>query len=173
MLEGLLAAEAAAESVVVSGGWLSVVPWLFGLLAMGGTAALGALTRKLLGQGHATMVMTAIGKVTEFAALVVADLEATLKPELALATADGTLTTAEVAKLRDVALARVKALLGSAGLAQLRRVLPSDAAVDVAITGAVEREVVKLSALKHQAVPTVINNVVPTSTVPAGPPMPL
>ncbi len=102
----------AAQALFVS----TVLPLLFtglvGLLAWIGHQAGAWLKAKAEGSR-----LAAVGvRVETVIAAVVADLEATLKPELAEATADGVLTDEEIAKLRIHALERVKKTLGEKGL---------------------------------------------------------
>lgn len=91
----------------------------------------------------ATKAISAVAsKVEHFAEAVVADLNATLKPALAEATADGKVTPEEAAKLRALALERMKALLGTAGLAGVTGVLGiGAAAVDGYLSSVVEKKV--------------------------------
>ena len=156
-------AATVSGDVVASGPWVGVLPWIVGLACLGATAALAALSKKLLSQDKATVIGTVMGKVAEFASLVVADLEATLKPQIAGATKDGQLSVAEVTQLRNAALERLKTMLGQKGLEQLGRAGIAPPAVDAALHGVIEREVAKLSALKHAATAAV------TTVVSAGP----
>jgi hypothetical protein len=81
-------------------------------------------------------------KVEHFAETVVADLDATMRPEVALALADGILDDLEKAKLRATALERMKVLLGTAGLAQVAGVLGiGAAAVEAYLSGVLEKKV--------------------------------
>lgn len=73
---------------------------------------------------------------------VVADLEATLKPQLLAATADGVLTPVEVGLLRDSALNRLKFLAGEKGLAEAQFLLGmTGGALEGFLMGLIEKAV--------------------------------
>lgn len=81
-------------------------------------------------------------RVAHFAAVVVADLNATLKPELVGMAADGRMTTEEWARLRAVALSRLRTLLGQAGLKELEGALGiGGTAADEYFAGQIEQAV--------------------------------
>lgn len=85
-------------------------------------------------------------RLTDLADSVVADLEATMKPELQAAVADGVLTKAEITRLREVALGRLKQLAGEKGLGEILSVLKIAApGLDVYLNGIIEKAVAKLS----------------------------
>lgn len=111
-------------------------PALMGLVAW----ALVELTQKLNAQAKESKVAAVGAKVTHFAAITVQDIEATLKPELESAAADGVVTPEELKKLRAAAIARVKALLADKGLKELQAVFGvASAEVDKYLGGVVEK----------------------------------
>lgn len=129
-----------------------VAPVLFTGLAMLLGWVLTQLGRKLGAQAGESKLAAVGTRFTLFAQAVVADLEATLKPELAKATADGELTQAEIAHLRTIALARLKALAGEKGLGELQAVIGIAAPqVDAFLSGLIERAV---ATLPRDAAPT-------------------
>ena len=122
-----------------------VVPVLFtGLAGLIGWA-LVALRRRLEAQaGESRLAKVGLAATTVIDS-VVADLEVSLKPELAEATKDGELTKAEIEHLRRVALERVKRTLGEKGLSELAGVLGiAGGAVDQLLQGLIERSVARV-----------------------------
>lgn len=133
-------------------GWL--LAQLFPLLA---TALMALLTSVLLpalqrylqakasaeGATAAQKAMAAVAlKVEHFAELVVADLNATLKPLILEAAKDGNVSPEEWAKLKATAMERVKVLLGQEGLASLTGILGIGAsAAETYLSGAIEKAV--------------------------------
>jgi hypothetical protein len=96
----------------------------------------------------------AVDRALEFARLVVADLEATMRPAVAAAGADGKLTPEEAAKLRAVAMDRLKALMGQHGVTELAGTLNILAPqVSEVLGGYLERAVLELKATKALAAP--------------------
>lgn len=81
----------------------------------------------------------------EFAASVVADLEATLKASLQEKAKDG-LTKEEIYQLRDEALQRVKVILGDRGLKELAAAggVLMGAPLDMYLSGVIEQQVSNL-----------------------------
>jgi hypothetical protein len=111
------------QDALVSGMVVHVLPVLFaGLAALLGWVFV-ALQKKFAAQTGQTMMTVVGAKVAHFAELVVHDLEATLRTQIADASKDGTLTRAEAQKLRDEAVRRVKELLGQEGLVDLQGAL--------------------------------------------------
>lgn len=91
----------------------------------------------------------AVDRILEFARVIVADLEATMRPRVALAGRDGKLTAEEAASLRHVALGRLKALIGEQGLAQLAGALGLAAPqLSDQLVGYLERALLELKAVK-------------------------
>ncbi len=123
-LAALAAPEVPEPSSALMGLFVQhVAPVLFSLIGLALTALLGLAAKKWGTEAKQTKVAAAVDRMTHFASVVVADLDATLKPHLKTATADGVLTKAEVAHLRSVALARLKELAGEHGLKELSGLL--------------------------------------------------
>ncbi len=115
-----------------------LVTGLFGLI----TFALKMLADKWAAEGKSNKLIAVGAKVAHFAELVVADLDANLKPQLQSALADGVITPEEQKALRDLALARMKLLLAKEGMAELTGVLGiATSQVDSYILGAIEKAV--------------------------------
>jgi hypothetical protein len=122
-----------------------LLPILFSALATLSAWALAQLAKKLGAQAAHSKAAAIAARLTHLAETIVADLEATLKPELAKATADGKLDKAEILRLRDVALQRLKALAGERGLLELQGILGIAAPqVDGYLQGILERAVDQL-----------------------------
>ena len=122
-----------------------VVPPLFAIVMAGAAWALWKLSQFLNSKAGESKLAAVAARISHLAEGVVADLEATLKPELVEATKDGVLTKAEITRLREVALARLKQLAGERGLAELQLVLglvPTQ--VDSYLTGVIEKAVDRL-----------------------------
>lgn len=123
-----------------------------GLTVVLGIAVVGILglltgAKKWLDAKKSTSMLAALGaRVAHIASGVVADLEATVRPELAKATQDGYLTKEEVLELRTMALTRLKTQLGTAFLDQLGQVLAGPAAVEPYLQGQLEMAVDGLPA---------------------------
>jgi len=119
---------------------------LLGTLLLGGLGKLMLVGSNAIKAKEKTSKLAGAGlKVFNFAMAVVADLEVTLKPELAMACKDGVLTKAEITHLRDTALARLKAMLGTAGIAELSKVLGlNPESLDKYLQGQIERAVSEL-----------------------------
>jgi len=123
-----------------------VLDALLPLLATGLFAGAGWLMAKLIAylsaKGEHTKLAAAGLKVAMLADAVVADLNATVKPELQAALADGKLTDEEKKYLKDLALARLKDMLGKHGLSTIQSVigvwLPS---IDTYLSGVIEQSV--------------------------------
>jgi hypothetical protein len=91
-----------------------------------GTAASWAFVKlgAFLGTKAKESKLAQVGaRLADLCKSVVADLEATLRPRLAEATADGKLTKAEIIQLRAVALERLKQLAGEKWLDEARAIL--------------------------------------------------
>jgi hypothetical protein len=108
--------------------------------------------------------LAAVGaQVAMLADLVVADIEATLRPKLALAAEDGQLTSAEAAELKQVAMDRLKQLLAEKGLASVKGVFGILAPqVELFLSGAIERAVARLPEPSLTATLPVVATVVPS-----------
>lgn len=95
------------------------------VMVVGGVAtmALAALKKKWSADADATLLEKVGAKATDFAIVVVRDIEATLKAEIEKANADGIITPEEGRHLRGVALERMKAMMGERGLSELQAVM--------------------------------------------------
>lgn len=131
---------------------VQLLPSLLSLLALVLSALVFPALKKWLEAKASASAAAAIAlKVEHFAEVTVADLGATLRPTLEAASADGTLSADDVAKLRDAALARMKALLGTEGLSLVQGALGIGAdAVSGYLQGAVEKSVAKAPAAGPQ-----------------------
>lgn len=111
--------------------------------------------------------IAAIGaKALHLAEVSVKDLEATLKPKLKEACADGVLTAAEFQLLREAGIGRLKVLLGEAGIKELGDVLGivGEMALHAYLGGVVEKQV---ADIKSEVAPAV-----PLPVTPGGLPLP-
>ncbi len=119
-----------------------VVPVLFSGLAGLLAWVFVSLRKKLEAEASNSAAAGVGAKVLHLAESVVSDLEISLKPQLAEAAKDGVLTKAEISQLRSVALERLKAMLGAAGIAELEKMLgvPREA-IDKYLMGVVEKAV--------------------------------
>lgn len=140
------ALKAAALSALVHALPL-VLTALMGLIA----AALVALTKKLNAEASHSKLATLGLRVTSLVDAVVRDVEATVRPLIVAAGADGNLTADEGKAIKDAALRRVKSSLGEHGLKEL-----SAAFGDVGhfLSGLIEASVTRMrteEAMKSQA----------------------
>lgn len=103
------------------------------------------LGQKLDAQASMSKLSAVGARISHLAESVAHELEATLKPELLKATEDGKLTTDEITKLRETALARLRQMIGEKGLGEvvgvLGIVLPS---VNTYLSGVIEKAVAGL-----------------------------
>ena len=107
--------------------------------------ALLALRKKLQAQAAESTLAQVGLRVTAVVDAVVHDLEATLKRELAKAAEDGELSKAEITHLRQIALERVKTVLGEKGLGELGSVMGiARGVVDQFIQGHIEKSVAQI-----------------------------
>lgn len=97
-----------------------LLPLAASALFAAGVWAVAKLGTLLGARAKDSKLNAALVRLTVAVDSIVHDLEATLKPKLAAATADGVLTTAEISNLRTVALTRLKDDMGSEGLKALR-----------------------------------------------------
>lgn len=85
-------------------------------------------------------------RALHFAELVASDLEATVKPQLVKDLEDGKLSPEEGAKLKAMAMERLKLLMGQHGLEELRAVLGIVAPqLDAYLSGVIEKAVARVS----------------------------
>ncbi len=105
-----------------------------------------------------------IDRVFHFAQVIVADLDATLKKELPGLIADGELSASDITRLRTVALARLKALAGEQGLAELQKVLGiATPQLESYLSGIIEHAVGKLPAATPETEPAAVVPPAPAS----------
>lgn len=149
------------------------VPILFPALAALVAWVLVALRKKLEAQAQESKIAAVGAKVAHFGEVVTRELEATLKPELKAATADGKLTPEEYKKLRDIAMARLKSLLAEQGLQELEGVLGIGAgALDGYLGGIIERAVAAIPSESLGNSPGGASGVIPLPSLPGGMPTP-
>lgn len=146
----LALAQADASALLSLG--VTLLPYLFAGL-MGVTIwALAAWRSKQDAQAGQSKVAAVLSRVLTLAEAVVQDLEATLKPEMKAAAADGRLTREELAKLKSLALDRLKESLGQHGLEELRQVLALAApSLGTILSGLVETALDRVKAGKAVA----------------------
>lgn len=96
----------------------------------------------------------ALGVVAVSAEAIVNDFEATIVPELKEACADGKLTPVEIARLRNDALARLKATVGPLVLKVLQAGLGGTAGtLDGFLLGIIEKKVAELTSTPATVLP--------------------
>lgn len=85
------------------------------------------------------------------ASVVVAELDATMRPLLVASFADGKLDAAEAAKIKSVAMLKLRELLGTEGVSAIREVIgiTTDGALEMFLGGALE---LALKGLRFQGV---------------------
>lgn len=149
LLSGIAAAQEAAPAPPTSAGALGLqllaqmLPLLATILGMLLTALVVIPLRKWLTAKADTSAIAGVAlKAEHFAEGVVADINATMVPELASALADGVITDAEAKHLRETAMNRLKEQLGTRGLAELSGVLGiGGKALEQYLAGVVEKKV--------------------------------
>ncbi len=154
LFAGTAVAQDASTTDVTIGGTPWWVPIVLGIFTLMSSIVTGVLLpswkRKLEAQtatekadGKKSLMTTVAVKVEHFAELVQADIDATMAPAIAEALKDGKITDEEIASLRSLALTRMKLLLGTAGLAELKLVmgLADDSAVNQYLLGMVEKTI--------------------------------
>lgn len=123
-----------------------ILPVLFSALATLLGWVFVQLGRRLSAQAGESKLAAAFAQLAHWGDVVVADLEATLRPELGKAAADGKLTKEEIAQLRAVALARLKALAGSGLSGILGNLGVAGDQTENYLSGVIERAVDRLPA---------------------------
>lgn len=113
-------------------------------LALLAAAALNKLTQKLSGEavqakanGKQSMWFNLSSRVTHITEVVVRDLQETMAKALREATADGSISEEEGKKLKELALLRVRLILGTEGLNDLNAFL-GEAGLDTYLGGLIE-----------------------------------
>jgi hypothetical protein len=103
-------------------------------------------------KGRTTRVYNALGTLSDLAFAVVQDIEANERAELLRVSGKDALSVEEGFKLKEIALSRLKAVLGEKGPQALRKavgeLLGGD--LDVVLSGALERAVSKVAAAQAQ-----------------------
>lgn len=127
-----------AQLVLAAMGLVSLV--VGGVLVPAWKKKIDADTAAKKAEGESTFFQRVLAGLNEILRAVVADVDANLKPLVAKALADGVVSPAEGKELREAALARAKAVLGAAGLAQLKAVfgIETPEALDSFILGKIE-----------------------------------
>jgi hypothetical protein len=107
--------------------------------------ALAALAKKLQAQATESKLAAVGARLALLADAVVRDVEATLKPELRAAVADGVLTQEELKKLKQAAFNRLKIILTERGMTEAAAVLAVAApGLSFVLGGYIERAVAGL-----------------------------
>ncbi len=121
-----------------------VVPALCtGLAGLLGWAMM-ALRKKFEAQAEQSKIAAVGTRITHLADVVVADLNATVKPAIVEAAKDGVLTAEEAAKIKSMAMDRLKALIAEKGMAELSGVLGIVApSIETYLSGLIEQAVAK------------------------------
>jgi hypothetical protein len=135
-----------------------IVPPLATLVASGGAWALGQLALWLKSKTDASKTMLALSQLAYLAELVVADVEATLRPLVKEFSADGQMAPEEAAKLKAAAVERLKALAKERGFLEAQKLLEAMApSLAPFLSGIVERAVAALP--REPLVPKTVMNV--------------
>ncbi len=129
-----------AQSPILTAVLQYVVPALITVLGPLAIWALGQLAAFLRAKSGESKVFGVLSVVTEAANSTVAELNATLKPQLQAALADGVLTDAEKKQLKEAALQVLKTKLPAATLASASSMFGP--MLDTWLGGLVERAVV-------------------------------
>lgn len=136
----------AAQSPILTAVLQYVVPALVTVLGPLAIYALQQLAVFLKAKSSESKVLGVLSVVTEAANSVVAELNATLKPQLQAALADGVLTDLEKKQLKDAALLVLKTKLPAATLASAQGLFGP--MLDTWLGGLVERAVVEQKPVK-------------------------
>ncbi len=136
--------------------WVPLVLGFFGILSTVITTVVLPTWKKLIdaraaaedAKGARSVLTTVALKTEHFAEVVQANIDATMRPALAQALADGKLEPAEIAELRALGLAQLKILFGTAGLAELKSALglADDGAVEHYLQGMLEKKIDQVNA---------------------------
>ena len=135
-----------AQSPILTAVLQYVVPALITVLGPLAIYALQQLAAFLKAKGSESKVLGVLSVVTEAAHSVVAELNATLKPQLQAALADGVLTDDEKRQLKKAALDILKHKLPAATLASAQGMFGP--MLDTWLGGLVERAVVEQKPVK-------------------------
>lgn len=124
----------------------ALVPVAFTLLAAG-TGALFALAKNQIGKIKSQKLRDLVATAEHFTEVVVTDIEAHERDTLVKDTATGKIPPGEGKVLAQLAVDRVKALLGTEGLADLQQVLGVEGgALGQYLGGLVEKHVANMPA---------------------------
>lgn len=119
-----------------------VVPILVSLVVSGVLWLLFQGGKLLAVRAKESKFFAVAAQVAHLAEIVVAEVDAVVRPKLVAALADGKVTQAEAEELKKVALAKLKELLAQRGMKELKGVIgifmPS---VDTYLSGAIEKAV--------------------------------
>lgn len=122
-----------------------ILPVLFTGLAMLLGWALTSLATWLQSRSENSKIAGASSKLVLLTDTIVADLEATMKPVLKAATADGMLTKTEIDTLRATALQRLKEMAGEKGMEAVKDILGVAAPkLEEFLTGLIEMAVARV-----------------------------
>ncbi|WP_163998701.1 hypothetical protein [Pyxidicoccus caerfyrddinensis] len=149
--DGTSPPEPTLKSIILSAA-VTATPVLATALAGLVAAALVALTKKLHAQAGESKLAQVATRASMLAEGVVRDIEVTLKPKLEAASADGTLSDAELQSIKAAALEQLKASLGQRGLAELQQVLQLTAgSVGTFLSGLIEAALDRMKASRAPA----------------------
>lgn len=160
LLVAPVALAQAAEPVPDAGGMTStllsfgitLLPYVLAGLAGVLVWALATWRSKLGAQAGESRLAQWGARLLLVAEGIVRDLEVTMKPELKAAAADGVLSPAELKRLKDEALKRLKESLGEHGMAELREVLQVSAgSLGLFLSGIIEKALDSMKVTKAMA----------------------
>lgn len=136
---------------------VGLAPVLLTVLVAAVVWALNALREKLTHDGKASRLAFVIERSLVLAGAIVRDLEATMRPLLKEASADGKLTTEEIRRIKSAALIQLQASLKDKGLKELQEVLRIEAGqLGVVLGGFVERALDNMKAEQARGLPPVL-----------------
>lgn len=142
-----------------------LLPPLATLVASGGAWALGQLALWLRSKNEVTKTHLALTQLAFLAEIVVADIEATLRPMVKDLTEDGHITPEEGAKLKAAAMERLVTLAKERGFSEAQKLLEAMApSIAPFLSGIVERAVALLP--KPVVLPRAVMNVYDDPTKP-------
>lgn len=123
---------------------------------------LAKYTQKVEAQADSTKTENAVSRFTHFMSIIVADMNATVVPEMRKRSADGKLDAEDMAKLRALAMARLMTLVGENGMSELRKTLGIFApSLETYLFGLLERSVSTAKA-PTAATTVIVGNAAPS-----------